>query len=106
MIFALSRPETTLATSKPTGTVLLVVDVSNSMGADDVSPTRLAVAQQAARDFVHAQPSTIEIGLVAFGNGALRHPAADRQPRRRPRGHRPPQGRRGDVARPGDARSG
>jgi Ca-activated chloride channel family protein len=71
MIFALSRPEATLATSKPTGTVLLLVDVSNSMGADDASPTRLAVAQQAARDFVEAQPSTIEIGLVAFGNGAL-----------------------------------
>ena len=71
MIFALSRPQATLATSKPTGTVLLVVDVSNSMGADDVEPNRLAVAQQAARDFVEAQPSTIEIGLVAFGNGAL-----------------------------------
>ena len=71
MIFALSRPEATLATSKPTGTVLLLVDVSNSMGANDITPTRLAVAQQAARDFVKAQPSTIEIGLVAFGNGAL-----------------------------------
>jgi Ca-activated chloride channel family protein len=71
MIFALSRPQATLATSRPTGTVLLVVDVSNSMGADDVAPNRLAVAQQAARDFVEAQPSTIEIGLVAFGNGAL-----------------------------------
>ena len=71
MIFALARPQATLATSKPTGTVLLLVDVSNSMGADDVAPTRLAVAQQAARDFVHGQPETIEIGLVAFGNGAL-----------------------------------
>lgn len=71
MIFALSRPQATLATSKPTGTVLLLVDVSNSMGADDVAPTRLAVAQQAAREFVEDQPSTIQIGLVAFGNGAL-----------------------------------
>jgi Ca-activated chloride channel family protein len=71
MIFALARPQATLATSKPTGTVLLLVDVSNSMGADDVAPTRLAVAQDVARRFVAAQPSSIDIGLVAFGAGAL-----------------------------------
>lgn len=80
MIFALSRPQATLATSKPTGTVLLLVDVSNSMGADDVEPDRLTVAQEAARNFVRTQPSTIEIGLVAFGNGALvvQQPTGDR----------------------------
>jgi Ca-activated chloride channel family protein len=71
MIFALSRPQATLATSRPTGTVLVVLDVSNSMGATDVEPTRLAVAQAAARAFVERQPSTIEIGIVAFGEGAL-----------------------------------
>ena len=71
MIFALARPQATLATSRPTGTVLLLVDVSNSMGADDAAPDRLAVAQQAARDLVGSQPGTIEIGLIAFGNGAL-----------------------------------
>jgi Ca-activated chloride channel homolog len=71
LLFALARPEATLASSRPTGTVLLVIDVSNSMGATDVQPTRLAQAQAAAREFVEAQPSTIEIGIVAFGNGAL-----------------------------------
>jgi Ca-activated chloride channel homolog len=71
MIFALSRPEATLARSRASGTVLVVVDVSNSMGADDVAPTRLAVAQDVARRFVTAQPSSIDIGLVAFGAGAL-----------------------------------
>ena len=71
MIFALSRPEATLARSRASGTVLVVVDVSNSMGADDVEPTRLAVAQDVARRFVAAQPSSIDVGLVAFGAGAL-----------------------------------
>ena len=71
MIFALSRPQATLATSRASGTVMLVVDVSNSMGATDVDPTRLAVAQDVARRFVQAQPSSIDVGLVAFGEGAL-----------------------------------
>jgi Ca-activated chloride channel homolog len=71
MIFALSRPQATLATSRASGTVLVVVDVSNSMGADDVAPTRLAVAQDVVRRFVAAQPSSIDVGLVAFGAGAL-----------------------------------
>ena len=51
--------------------MLLVVDVSNSMGADDVEPTRLAAAQDVARRFVEAQPSSIDVGIVAFGDGAL-----------------------------------
>ena len=71
MIFALSRPQATLASSRASGTVLLVVDVSNSMGADDVEPTRLAAAQDVARRFVEAQPSSIDVGIVAFGDGAL-----------------------------------
>lgn len=71
MIFALSRPQATLASSRASGTVLLVLDVSNSMGADDVEPTRLAVAQEVARRFVEAQPSSIDVGVVAFGDGAL-----------------------------------
>ncbi len=79
MIFALSRPQATLATSRASGTVLLGVDVSNSMSADDVDPTRLAVAQDIARRFVEAQPSSIDVGLVAFGQGALvtQQPTAD-----------------------------
>src|SRR3954447_1995565 len=71
MIFALSRPQATLATSRASGTVMLVVDVSNSMGATDVDPTRLAVAKDVARRFVEAQPDSIDVGLVAFGEGAL-----------------------------------
>ena len=50
---------------------MLVFDVSNSMLADDIDPTRIAAAQDAAKAFVEAQPSTIEIGVVAFGHGAL-----------------------------------
>ncbi|MDP9464809.1 MAG: VWA domain-containing protein [Actinomycetota bacterium] len=71
MLFAVARPQATLATPRRTGTVVLAFDVSNSMLADDIEPTRIVAAQNAARAFVEAQPSTIEIGIVAFGDGAL-----------------------------------
>ena len=56
------------------------MDVSNSMSADDVAPSRLAAAQQAASAFIDAQPDTVDIGVVGFDQGALTTslPSADR----------------------------
>ena len=50
--------------------MILAFDVSNSMAAEDIAPSRLAAAQAAAVEFVRAQPSTVDIGVVAFGQGA------------------------------------
>ena len=47
-------------------TVVLAMDVSRSMRAEDVKPTRIAAAQEAARTFVAAQPRDTRIGIVAF----------------------------------------
>jgi Ca-activated chloride channel family protein len=47
-------------------TIILTMDVSGSMMATDVSPTRLAAAQQAANDFVDQLPTGVKVGLVAF----------------------------------------
>jgi Ca-activated chloride channel family protein len=60
---------------------VLAMDASNSMGATDVTPTRLAAAQQAADAFVDAQPATVDIGVVGFDQGALTTslPTADRE---------------------------
>jgi Ca-activated chloride channel homolog len=71
LLFALARPQTSVAVPRRTGTVILAFDVSNSMTADDLEPTRLDAAKLAARSFVEDQPSSIEIGVVAFGDGAL-----------------------------------
>jgi Ca-activated chloride channel homolog len=71
MLFALARPQATIASPRRVGTVVLAFDVSNSMLATDVQPTRIAAAKDAARAFVKAQPSSIDIGVVAFGDGAL-----------------------------------
>jgi Ca-activated chloride channel homolog len=52
-------------------TVSLAFDVSNSMRAEDLEPTRIAAAKKAALAFVEQQPRTIRIGVVAFGDSAV-----------------------------------
>jgi Ca-activated chloride channel family protein len=71
LIVGLARPEMTLDLPRREGTVILAFDTSNSMKADDLTPTRLTAAKRAARAFVDAQPSSIEIGVVAFSSVAF-----------------------------------
>lgn len=71
LLFGLSRPEMPVSLPRIEGTVILAFDVSNSMLADDLEPTRIEAAKTAARAFVENQPSTIQVGVVAFGNGGL-----------------------------------
>ena len=71
LAIATAGPAAMLPVPRTAGTVILAMDVSNSMGADDVAPTRLAAAQRAARAFVAAQPGSVDIGVVAFEQGAL-----------------------------------
>jgi Ca-activated chloride channel family protein len=61
--------------------VIVALDVSNSMAATDVAPTRLRAAQEAANAFVDAQPDSVDIGVVAFQSGALTtsQPSADHE---------------------------
>ena len=68
---AVSGPAASLPVGRQAGTVILALDVSNSMGAGDVAPTRLAAAQQAAIAFVGAQPDNVDIGVVGFDQGAI-----------------------------------
>lgn len=76
---ALAGPAASVPVTRAAGTVIVAVDVSNSMGAKDVVPTRLAAAQKAAVAFVDAQPSSVDVGVVAFENGGLTidQPSAD-----------------------------
>ena len=77
---AVAGPTASLPVGRSAGTVILAMDVSNSMSADDVAPSRLAAAQQAASAFIDAQPNTVDIGVVGFDQGALTTslPGADR----------------------------
>jgi Ca-activated chloride channel family protein len=77
---ALARPEATVAETRRQGTVVLAFDVSGSMAATDLAPTRLEAAKAAARGFVEQQPATIRVGVVAFGDGGVitQRPTTDR----------------------------
>jgi Ca-activated chloride channel family protein len=68
---AMARPQTVVNLPKIEGTVMLVFDVSGSMAADDFKPTRMDAAKSAARDFVERQPSSVQIGVIAFSDAGM-----------------------------------
>ena len=71
LVVGLARPMTSVQTPRREGTVILALDVSNSMKADDVEPTRMDAAKTVARAFVERQPPAVRVGVVAFGDGAV-----------------------------------
>jgi Ca-activated chloride channel family protein len=81
LAIAVAGPAASVPVTRAAGTVIVAMDVSNSMAATDVAPTRLAAAKQAAGKFIDVQPDTVDIGVVAFQNGALTtdRPSPDRQ---------------------------
>ena len=71
LAIASARPEIEIPVPRMEGTVLLTFDVSASMAADDVEPTRMDVAKQVGRTLVEQRPGSAKIGVVAFGEGGL-----------------------------------
>jgi Ca-activated chloride channel family protein len=65
---AVARPKVSMAATSERATVVLVVDVSVSMNAEDVAPTRLDAARAAIAAFVDRVPARIKVGLVAFSD--------------------------------------
>lgn len=71
LLFSLSRPSVVLALPHLEGTVILAFDVSGSMRADDLKPTRMDAAKAAAAAFVERQPRTVRVGVVAFSDSSF-----------------------------------
>ncbi len=71
LIIAVARPQMELSLPRVEGTVILAFDVSGSMAADDLQPTRMEAAKAAARDFVANQPRSVLIGVVAFSESGF-----------------------------------
>jgi Ca-activated chloride channel homolog len=80
LFVALARPSATISQPHREGTVILAFDVSGSMAATDVAPSRIDAAKSAARAFVKRQPGTVRVGVVAFSGSGLttQQPTADR----------------------------
>ena len=71
LAIAVAGPAASVPVSHASGTVILAMDVSGSMAATDVTPSRLDAAKQAALSFIDAQPDRVDIGVVAFQQGGL-----------------------------------
>ena len=66
MLVAVARPAAVVTLPSQYKTVILAMDVSGSMRATDVAPSRFAAAREAARTFVAEQPRGTRVGVVAF----------------------------------------
>lgn len=81
LIMSLARPQARVNIPRVEGTVILTFDVSGSMAADDLKPTRMEAAKAAAQAFVNNQPEGILIGVVVFSDGGIsvQAPTPDRE---------------------------
>jgi Ca-activated chloride channel homolog len=66
LLLAIARPAAVITLPSQHETVILAMDVSGSMRATDVKPSRMVAAQEAARSFIAEQPKTTQIGIVSF----------------------------------------
>ena len=75
LCIAVARPEHKTLVAKDRATVILVVDVSRSMQAQDVKPSRIGAAAAAVRTFLDRIPNRLQVGLIAFaGDPAVAAP--------------------------------
>ena len=70
MIVGVARPHATVSVPREEATVILAVDVSRSMKATDVEPTRLDAARVAAKAFLAEVPEKFRVGVVSFATRA------------------------------------
>jgi Ca-activated chloride channel homolog len=78
---AVARPHATTLVLRERATVILVIDVSRSMQARDVKPTRLLAAESAIRTFLDRVPKRLRVGLIAFASvpDVVAPPTADHE---------------------------
>lgn len=71
MIVGVARPHATVTVPREEATIVLAMDVSRSMKATDVQPTRLDAARVAAKTFLDEVPKKFQVGVVSFASRAV-----------------------------------
>jgi Ca-activated chloride channel family protein len=81
LLLAMARPVSIASVPAGSTTIILAIDASRSMCSTDVAPNRMVAAQSAALSFIHRQPPSTQIGIVAFGGFAamLQAPTNDQE---------------------------
>ncbi len=81
LLLAVARPTAMVSLPSHRATVMMAMDVSGSMRAGDIKPTRIEASQKAAKEYIKEQPKDVVIGIVAFAGTALlvQSPTTDRQ---------------------------
>jgi Ca-activated chloride channel family protein len=70
LLFAVSRPLAVIRLPSAQETIILAMDVSGSMRATDIKPSRLVASQEAAKGFVNELPHSVRVGVVSFAGTA------------------------------------
>ena len=80
LLIGLARPTLIVPVPREDATVILTMDVSGSMRATDVAPTRLDAARASALSFIEQLPENVRVGIVAFASEpvTLVSPTTDR----------------------------
>lgn len=78
LVIALARPRAPIWQPAAIDRLMIAIDSSGSMRADDVSPSRIAVARQTARRLIEAMPTSAQVGLVSLAANAAVVQAATR----------------------------
>ena len=71
MLVGVARPHAKVNVKREEATIVVAIDVSDSMRAKDVQPTRLVAARRAARAFANDVPDKFRVGLVSFAGRAI-----------------------------------
>jgi Ca-activated chloride channel homolog len=81
MLFAAARPMAVISLPSNQKTIILAMDVSGSMRATDIQPTRFIAMQEAAKKFLETAPREVKIGIVAFAGAAqvAQYPTLNRE---------------------------
>ncbi len=81
LLLAVARPSALVSLPSHRATVMMAMDVSGSMRAADVKPSRIEASQKAAKEYIKEQPKDVVIGMVAFAGVAflVQTPTTDRQ---------------------------